>query len=129
MAAQLRVATPLSTAKARAIRAFRSDWLVSTDNKHPHALLIRVGASSLTDSHGKPRAGVVPAASDPARAGGMRPSKHAGFAPLGHSDLTRAGEVLLARLTTRHHRLLLADGWAASRGRLTVSTCPDCGAG
>jgi len=126
MAAQLHVAVPLSTAKARVIRAFRSDWLVSTDNKHPHALLIRVGASSLTDSHGNPRAGVVPAASDPARADGMRPPKHAGFAPLGHSDLTRAGEVMIARLTTRHHRLLLADGWVESRGRLTVSTCPDC---
>jgi len=89
-------------------------------------LLIRVGASSLTDSHGNPRAGSVPAASDPARASGMRPPKHAGFAPLGHSDLTRAGEVMIARLTTRHHRLLLADGWVESRGRLAVSTCPDC---
>jgi hypothetical protein len=57
----------------------------------------------------------------------MRSPKRAGFAPLGHDDLSRAGEVLVTRLASRHHRLLLADDWAASGGRLCASRCLDCG--
>ena len=57
-AVQRRIAVPQSTVKARVQRTFRRLWLGSTDDRHPHAELILTGASSLTDSSGRPRMGV-----------------------------------------------------------------------
>ena len=123
VSSQCGIPVAFSVVKARVRRLLAEKWLSGWDVSHPHTLLLREGSRRESKC---PPAGAPAGRAD--RSAGARAPLRPGFAPLGHGDLSRRGEVEIARLRTRHHHLLLQDGWVSRSGRLEEARCPDCGA-